>query len=131
MQGAVNDQTKLQSVLPAHACVRVLTTRHGTERLWAEIVPAACNGGVALNRREAGAWVANFDGYPISESPLPPAGTVLTAQRPLAVWSEPQLTANDQTKLQNALPAHACVRVLSTRPGTGRAWAEVVPAACS
>jgi hypothetical protein len=132
MQGTVNDQTKLQSVLPARACVRVLTTRHGAGRLWAEIVPAPCNGWVALARLEAGAWTAHFDGYTISESSLPPAGTVLSAQRQLAVWSEPQLAAsNDQTKLQNVLPAHACVRVLATRPGTGRLWAEVVPAACS
>jgi hypothetical protein len=132
MQGTVNDQTKLQSVLPAHVCVRVLTTRHGTGRLWAEIVPAPCNGWVALGRREAGAWVANFDGYAISESSLPPAGTVLSAQRQLAVWSEPQPAAsNDQTKLRNVLPAHACVRVLATQLGTGRLWAEVVPATCS
>jgi hypothetical protein len=132
IQGAVNDQSKLQSVLPTRACIRVLTTRHGTGRLWAEIVPAACNGWVALGRREAGAWVAHFDGYAISESSLPPAGTVLTAQRQLAVWSEPQLAAsNDQTKLQNVLPLHACVRVLTTHSGSGRLWAEVVPAACS
>jgi hypothetical protein len=63
---------------------------------------------------------------------LPPPGTVLTAQRQLAVWSEPQLArSNDQSKWQSTLPARACVRVVSTRPGTGRLWAEVAPAACS
>jgi hypothetical protein len=132
MQGAANDQTKLQSMLPARACVRVLATRHGIGRLWAEIVPAQCNGWVALSRREASAWVVNFDGYAISESTLPPPGTLLTAQRQLPVWSEPQLTtSNDQTKLQSTLPARACVRVLAARPGTGRLWAEVAPASCS
>jgi hypothetical protein len=132
MQGAANDHTKMQSVLPQRGCVRVLATRRGTGRLWAEIVPASCNGWVALGYRAAGAWVVNFDGYTISESSLPPAGTVLSAQRQLPVWSEPQLaTSNDQTKLQNVLPGRACVRVLATRPGTGRLWAEVEPAACS
>jgi hypothetical protein len=132
MQGATNDPAKMQSVLPERACVRVLAARRGAGRLWAEIVPATCNGWVALGYRAAGAWVANFDGYAISESSLPPAGTVLSAQRQLPVWSEPQLaTSNDQTKWQHVLPGRACVRVLATRPGTGRLWAEVEPAACS
>jgi hypothetical protein len=41
----------------------------------------------------------------------------------LPVWSEPQGTTNDQTKLQSRLPNGACVRVLSTRahrPPLGR-----------
>jgi hypothetical protein len=127
-----NDSGKSQSLLPARACVRVLATQPGGNRLWAQIAPASCNGWVALGRREASAWVANFLGFAISEKSLPPAGTVLTAQRQLPVWSEPQLAAaNDQTKLQNMLPARACVRVLSTRPGTGRLWAEVAPTSCS
>ena len=132
MQGAANDQTKLQNMLPARACVRVLATRRGSGRLWAEIVPASCNGWVALGRRGADAWIINFDGYAISETSLPPPGTVLTAQRQLTIWSEPQPAgSNDQTKVQNMLPARACVRVLATRPDTGRLWAEVAPAACS
>jgi hypothetical protein len=129
---AANDPAKLQSMLPARACVRVLATRPGSGRLWAQVAPASCNGWVALGWREGGAWVPNFLGFAVSETALPPAGTLLTAQRQLPVWSEPQLTAsNDQTKLQNMLPARACVRVLNTRPGTGRLWAEVAPAACS
>ena len=129
---AANDPGKSQSLLPARACVRVLATQPGGNRLWAQVAPASCNGWVALGRREAGAWVANFLGFAISETALPPAGTILTAQRQLPVWSEPQLTAaNDQTKLQNMLPARGCVRVLSTRPGISRLWAEVAPAACS
>jgi hypothetical protein len=127
-----NDPSKLQSLLPARACVRVLATRPGSGRLWALVAPASCNGWVALGHREGGAWVAHFNGHAISETSLPPAGAVLSAQRQLPVWSEPQLAAgNDQTKLQNMLPARACVRVLTTRPGTGRLWAEVAPAACS
>jgi len=132
MQGATNDPTKMQGVLPERACVRVLATRRSPGRLWAEIVPASCSGWVALGYRAAGEWTVNFDGYAISESSLPPPGTVLSAQRQVPVWSEPQLAkSNDQTKLQNVLPGHACVRVLATRPGTGRLWAEVEPAACS
>jgi hypothetical protein len=88
-----NDPTKLQNMLPARACVRVLATRPGTGRLWAQVAPASCNGWVALGRREAGAWVVNFDGYATSETSLPPAGTVLNARRQLPVWSEPQLAS--------------------------------------
>jgi hypothetical protein len=132
MQATSNDQTKLQAMLPPGACVRVLAPRRGAGRLWAEIVPASCNGWVPLVRREEGALVANFDGYQISETSLPPAGTVLTAQRQVALWSEPQLSgANDRTKVQTVLPPRACLRVLTTRSGSGRLWAEVAPAACS
>jgi hypothetical protein len=119
-------------MLPARACVRVLATRHGIGRLWAQVAPASCNGWVALGRREAGAWVVNFHGYAISETSLPPVGTVLIAQRQLPVWAEPQLaSSNDQTKLQNMLPARACIRVLATLPGSGQLWAEVTPTSCS
>jgi len=131
-RATVNDASRLQAMLPARACVRVLATQPGTGRLWAQVAPASCNGWVALGWREGGAWVANFHGAAISETAPPPAGTVLSAERQLPVWSEPQLAAaNDQTKLQNMLPARACVRVLTTRPGAGRLWAEVAPAACS
>ena len=88
-------------------------------------------GWVALGRRQSGAWVPHFNGYTISDTSLPPSGTVLSAQILLPVWSEPQGTTNDQTKLQSRLPTGACVRVLSTRGGTGRLWAEVAPASCS
>jgi hypothetical protein len=65
------------------------------------------------------------------DTSLPPAGTVLSAKIMLPVWSEPQAGANDQSKLQSRLPSGACVRVVSTRGGSGRLWAEVAPASCS
>jgi hypothetical protein len=55
----------------------------------------------------------------------------LSAKMMLPVWSEPQGGANDPTKLQSRLPTGACVRVLATRGGGGRLWAEVAPASCS
>jgi hypothetical protein len=92
------------------------------------------HGWVAISRKEKaeGAWVVNFTGYAISETSLPPAGTVLTAQRNVPVWSELQSgTTNDQSKLQNRLPPGGCVRVIATRAGPVRLWAEVAPASCS
>jgi hypothetical protein len=89
-------------------------------------------GWVALSHRQSdGAWVIHFNGYAISDTSLPPSGTVLSAQRILPVWSEPQAGTNDQTKLQSRLPAGACVRVVATRGGITRLWAEVAPASCS
>jgi hypothetical protein len=88
-------------------------------------------GWVALARRQSGSWEPHFSGYAISDTSLPPAGTVLSAKIMLPVWSEPQAGANDQSKLQSRLPSGACVRVLSTRGGSGRLWAEVAPASCS
>jgi hypothetical protein len=88
-------------------------------------------GWVALGRRQSGSWVPHFNGYTISDTSLPPPGTVLSAQMMLPVWSEPQGATNDQTKMQSRLPNGACVRVLSTRGGSGRLWAEVAPASCS
>ena len=88
-------------------------------------------GWVALARRQSGSWEPHFSGYAISDTSLPPAGAVLSAKMMLPVWSEPQAGANDQSKLQSRLPAGACVRVLSTRGGSGRLWAEVAPASCS
>jgi len=58
------------------------------------------------------------------------AGTVLTAQHRMPVWSEVQAGANDPAKLYSTLLAGACVRVLVTRPGAGRLWAQVVPSSC-
>ena len=43
------------------------------------------HGWIALSRRQAGAWISNFDGYAISETSLLPLGTVLIAQRQLPV----------------------------------------------
>jgi hypothetical protein len=88
-------------------------------------------GWVALARRQSGSWEPHFSGYAISDTSLPPAGTVLSAKMMLPVWSEPQAGANDQSKLQSRLLGGACVRVLSTRGGSGRLWAEVAPASCS
>jgi len=88
-------------------------------------------GWVAISRRQANSWVVNFSGYEISETSLPPPGTVLSAQHRIPVWSEAQPGANDPSKLHSMLPAGACVRVLATRPGAGRLWAQVAPSACS
>ena len=88
-------------------------------------------GWVALSRRQEKSWVTNFSGYEISETSLPPAGTVLTAQHRMPVWADVQAGANDPAKLQSTLPPGACVRVLATRPGPTRLWAQVAPAACS
>src|SRR6516164_8559638 len=65
------------------------------------------------------------------DATLPPPGTILSAKMMLPVWSEPQAGTNDPTKLQSRLPIGACVRVLATRGGGGRLWAEVAPASCS
>ena len=88
-------------------------------------------GWVAISRRQSGSWVPNFTGYAISDTSLPPAGTVLSAKIMLPVWSEPQSAANDPSKMHSRLPSGACVRVLATRGGSGRLWAEVAPASCS
>jgi len=88
-------------------------------------------GWVALARRQSGSWEPHFNGYAISDTSLPPSGTILSAKIMLPVWSEPQAGANDQSKLHSRLPSGACVRVLSTRGGSGRLWAEVAPASCS
>jgi hypothetical protein len=88
-------------------------------------------GWVALSRRQSDAWVPHFTGYDISETSMPPPGTVLTAKTMLPVWSEPQTGKNDPSKMQSRLAQGACVRVLATRGGTARLWAEVTPASCS
>jgi hypothetical protein len=95
--------------------------------------PTEQHGWVAISRRDEKSheWVVNFSGYAISETSLPPPGTVLTAQRPLPVWSEVQIGNNDPSKLESRLPAGACVRVIATRGSGGRLWAEIAPASCS
>jgi hypothetical protein len=88
-------------------------------------------GWVAISRRQSGVWVPTFTGYAISETSLPPPGTILSAKTMLPVWAEPQPGPNDPSKMHSRLPSGACVRVLATRGGTGRLWAEVAPASCS
>jgi len=87
-------------------------------------------GWVAISRKSAKAWEPNFSGFEVTESSMPPAGTVLTALQALPVWQEPQAGANDPAKLVGSLPRAACVKVVATRAGSGRLWAEVTPAAC-
>lgn len=98
----------------------------------------------AIARGEAVGWVAlgrtgalrfggmNFDGYPISGQSLPPAGTVLTARWPVPVWAEMQEGMRpDLSGARAMLRPGMCVRVISTRVGPGRLWAEVAQANCS
>jgi hypothetical protein len=95
--------------------------------------PGSANqrGWVIIGRKDDSAWVINFSGYASSDTSLPPADTVLTAQRPLPVWSELFFGKADNAKLQSKLLAGACVRVVATRAAPARLWAEVVPASCS
>jgi hypothetical protein len=86
---------------------------------------------VAISRRQSGVWVPTFTGYAISETSLPPPGTILSAKTMLPVWAGPQPGPNDPSKMHSRLPSGACVRVLATRGGSGRLWAEVAPASCS
>jgi hypothetical protein len=95
--------------------------------------PGEQQGWVAIGRRNNSTsdWVLNFTGYAISETSLPPAGTVLTSQRLLPVWAEVQIGPNDESKLRSRLPMGACVRVIGSRGIGNRLWAEIVPATCS
>jgi hypothetical protein len=88
-------------------------------------------GWVILGRKTESNWVLNFNGQAISEMSLPPADTILTAQRLLPVWSEFFFGKSDNSKMQSRLPEGACVRVVATRAAPARLWAEVVPASCS
>jgi hypothetical protein len=89
-------------------------------------------GWVALSRGDPGhEGEINFDGYAISETSLPPIGTVLTARRVMPVWHDPQRPGpNDPTKLQGRVARGGCVQVLGHRVGPGRLWAEVAPIDC-
>lgn len=89
-------------------------------------------GWVALMRREAGsAPESHFDGYGVTDTALPAAGSLLTARLMLPVWLEPLPPGpNDPSKLQGRVAAGGCVRVLATRPSPGRQWAEVTPTNC-
>ncbi len=90
----------------------------------------AVHGWVAIEMRKGGKVTeAYFSGYAATGQSLPPAGTVLTAMALRPIWSEPQGPGpSDPTKLQGRLKVGECVRVVDTRPGQGRQWAEVEPA---
>jgi hypothetical protein len=86
---------------------------------------------VALAFRDSGRVTqVHFDGYPISETAVPPPGSVLTSRYAIPIWTEPQMGANDPSKGAGQIQARACVLVLSTTKSTGRLWAEVVSHAC-
>jgi hypothetical protein len=72
-----------------------------------------------------------FSGLSIQGGPPPEPGAVLTALAWRPIWSEPQGPGpNDPTKLKGRLKLGECVRVIATRNGAGRLWAEVDPVAC-
>jgi hypothetical protein len=88
-------------------------------------------GWVALAPRKVDPANVNFEGFAITESALPPSGTLLTARWPLPIWNEAQGPApNNIRQAQGRLAARECVRVVSSRIGSDRLWAEVVPSAC-
>jgi hypothetical protein len=72
----------------------------------------------------------NFDGYPIRPGNPPPPGTTLTARWAVPVWNDVADSARDISAAQTVLKPGNCVRVLATRPGLDRIWAEVVAAKC-
>lgn len=125
--------TQVASAAPAPAA----TAGHSATATFATFGRSSAGevrGWVALTRGEADRiGEPNFDGYEISLTVLPPAGTVLKSRHLVPVWTEPQYGANDQTKLQGRLPAGMCVRVVVTRgtEGKNRTWGEVVPVNCS
>jgi hypothetical protein len=128
---AMADGTAHAPALPARARPAPEGAHPGPVAIFGAAGAREQSGWVALSRWRSGAWIPHFTGYDVSESSLPPPGTVLTARIMLPVWSEPQAGKNDPGKLQSRLPQGACVRVLAARGGTGRLWAEVAPAACS
>ena len=72
-----------------------------------------------------------FSGISIQGGPPPEPGAVLTALAWRPIWSEPQGPGpNDPTKLKGRLKLGECVRIVATRYGAGRLWAEVDPVAC-
>lgn len=90
-------------------------------------------GWVALTRGEANRMgEPNFDGHELSQTVVPPSGTILRARQVMPVWMEPQGTSNDPGKLQGRVPGNACVRVISAKlaEGRGRNWGEVAPVQC-
>jgi hypothetical protein len=90
-------------------------------------------GWVSLMRREPGKEhpESQFDGYSITDLALPAVGAMLTARHMLPVWIEPSAPrTNEPGIVQGRLAAGACVRVLATRQGPVRKWAEVAPTNC-
>jgi hypothetical protein len=95
-------------------------SRSGERRGWVTL----------LRHGRGGSEIVHFDGFAISTTSLPPAGTLLQARQLLPVWLEPYPGPNDPSRLQGRIAPGACVKVLSTRSGTGKTWAEVAPEAC-
>jgi hypothetical protein len=110
------------TVLPRAAADAFGVSSSGESRGW-----------VALRRHEPGKDPeSHFDGYAITDATLPAAGSKLTALRLVPVWREPLPPGpNPPDKLQGRLAAGGCVRVLSTRQGPNRVWAEVMPINCT
>jgi hypothetical protein len=96
------------------------------------VLGRAVHGWVAIELRKGGKVSESFfSGYAANGQSLPPAGAVLTAMALRPIWSEPQGPGpSDPTKLQGRLKVGECVRVVDTRPGQGRQWAEVEPTLC-
>lgn len=91
-------------------------------------------GWVALTRGEANRMgEPNFDGHELSQTVVPPSGTILRSRYVMPVWTEPQSSTNDSTKLQGRVSLGSCVRIISTKmaEGRGRNWGEVAPAPCT
>jgi hypothetical protein len=88
-------------------------------------------GWVALSRRDTGhKGEPNFEGFAEGDN-APPPGARLSARRAIPVWLEPQIPGpNDPAMLQGRLGHGACVKVLATRAGAYRQWAQVSPVAC-
>ena len=101
-------------------------------RLGGGVLGRAVHGWVAIELRKGGKVTESFfSGYAANGQSLPRAGTVLTAMALRPIWSEPQGPGpSDPTKLQGRLKVGECVRVVDTRPGQGRQWAEVEPTLC-
>lgn len=97
---------------------------------------AETRGWVVLARRE-GIRRAEvyFDGFQFSLTSFPPPGTILTARVAVPILSDinqrPERGAPPAAAVpQGTVKQGACVKVLSTRPGIGRLWGEVVSTRC-
>lgn len=95
--------------------------------------PAETRGWVVLARRE-GIRRAEiyFDGFQFSLTSFPPPGTVLTARVAVPILADinPRPGAGTPPASQGTVKQGACVKVLSTRAGIGRLWADVVSVRC-
>jgi len=115
--GAAATAAKSRPALPALAS---FDTIQGDRRGW-----------VTLGRRDAAVGELNFEGFNVSATALPAAGTILTARWPMPVWAEPSTSRPDLTMARALVQAGTCVRVLAAREGGERLWVEVTPAPCS